>query len=89
MITSATVTSAENICKGIIKTKTNSYNKTDRKIDKILTSRLFGYPVMILLLALVFWLTITGANYISEALSSFFAMIESFLKSFLTNSILG
>lgn len=84
MITSATVTSAENICKGIIKTKTNSYNKTDRKIDKILTSRLFGYPVMILLLALVFWLTITGANYISEALSSFFAMIESFLKSFLT-----
>ena len=83
MITSAMVLAAENICKGIIKFEKKSYNKTDRKIDKFLTSRLFGYPVMILLLAIVFWITITGANYISESLSSFFNIIENHLGRFL------
>lgn len=38
------------------------------KADKILTSKLFGYPVMLLLLTLIFWLTISGANYPSELL---------------------
>lgn len=49
---------------------------TDLKADKILTSRLFGYPVMLLLLAVVFWLTLTGANYVSQALASLFALTE-------------
>ena len=42
----------------------------DRRIDRILTSRLFGYPVMLLLLCGVFWLTIQGANRPSEWLSA-------------------
>ncbi|WP_372775973.1 nucleoside recognition domain-containing protein [Mangrovibacterium sp.] len=41
----------------------------DLKIDKIVTSRLFGFPLMFLLLALVFWLTIAGANYPSGLLA--------------------
>ncbi len=40
------------------------------KIDRLLTSRALGFPIMILLLILVFWLTIVGANYPSEWLSS-------------------
>ena len=39
------------------------------RVDKILTSRFTGYPVMIGMLAVVFWLTITGANYPSQLLS--------------------
>lgn len=42
----------------------------DRTIDRIVTSRLLGFPVMILLFTLVFWLTITGANYPSQLLSN-------------------
>lgn len=42
----------------------------DRKLDRILTSRLTGIPIMILLLMIVFWITITGANYPSELLSN-------------------
>lgn len=84
MVASATVLAAENICKNVVKIKENGYSKTDRRLDKILTSRFFGYPVMILLLALVFWITITGANYISEFLFSFFKIIENYLYSFLT-----
>jgi ferrous iron transport protein B len=43
----------------------------DLKIDKIVTSRWLGFPLMFLLLALVFWITISGANYPSELISSF------------------
>ena len=44
---------------------------TDLKIDKIVTSRWLGFPLMFLLLAAVFWLTVAGANYPSGLLESF------------------
>ena len=49
----------------------------DRKIDRIVTSRAFGIPLMCLLLILVFWLTIQAANVPSAWLSSFFSLICS------------
>lgn len=54
---------AENICLDSVTYEKSKYNSTDRKIDKLLTSRLTGFPVMLLLLALIFWITIAGANY--------------------------
>jgi len=42
----------------------------DRKLDKILTSRRLGFPLMLLILAAVFWLTIEGANVPSAFLAS-------------------
>ncbi len=42
----------------------------DRTIDHIVTSRLWGFPLMILLFTLIFWLTITGANYPSQFLAT-------------------
>lgn len=41
----------------------------DHTIDKIVTSRIWGFPLMIVMLAIVFWLTITGANYPSQFLA--------------------
>ncbi len=41
----------------------------DRAIDSIVTSRVWGFPVMLLLFALVFWITIVGANYPSAMLA--------------------
>ncbi len=43
----------------------------DRALDRLLTSRLTGVPVMLLLLTLVFWLTIAGANVPSGLIASF------------------
>jgi ferrous iron transport protein B len=43
----------------------------DRSIDRLVTSRIWGFPLMLLLFTLVFWLTITGANYPSKMLASF------------------
>ena len=42
----------------------------DRTIDRVVTSRVWGFPLMILLFALVFWITIVGANVPSAWLSS-------------------
>jgi ferrous iron transport protein B len=41
----------------------------DRAIDRLVTSRLWGFPIMILLFTLVFWITIVGANYPSQLLA--------------------
>jgi len=42
----------------------------DRKLDGLLTSRMFGFPLMLLILAVVFWLTIEGANVPSGMLAT-------------------
>ena len=42
----------------------------DLKVDKIVTSRWLGFPLMFLLLAVVFWITVAGANYPSALLAS-------------------
>ena len=42
----------------------------DARLDRLLTSRLFGLPIMTLGLAAVFWLTIVGANYPSALLAA-------------------
>jgi ferrous iron transport protein B len=42
----------------------------DRSLDRIITSRVWGFPLMLGLLAVVFWLTITGANIPSQMLST-------------------
>ena len=47
----------------------------DRTIDRIVTSRVWGFPLMVLLFALVFWITIVGANYPSQWLS--FVLIDT------------
>ncbi|MCB8920011.1 MAG: ferrous iron transporter B [Ardenticatenaceae bacterium] len=42
----------------------------DRTIDRIVTSRIWGFPLMVLLFTVVFWLTISGANIPSGWLSA-------------------
>ena len=74
---------AEMLTKSVCSYSKDSYSNIDRKADKILTSKKFGIPIMLLFLGLIFWLTIVGANYPSELLSSFFAYIQEKLLSFL------
>ncbi len=58
------------------------YNQFDRRVDNILTSRFFGIPIMILLLGLVFWITIKGANYPSQVLATGLFWLEERLTEF-------
>ncbi len=48
----------------------------DQRIDRIVTSPVWGLPLMLLLLALVFWITIVGANYPSEWIARLLFSIE-------------
>lgn len=53
----------------------------DQKIDRIVTSGTWGFPIMFLLLGVVLWLTITGANYPSALLAELLLeKIHPFLK---------
>lgn len=55
------------------------YSRRDRKIDKILTSKLTGIPIMLLLFGVIFYITISGANYPSELLSMAFSKVQEWL----------
>lgn len=67
---------AEEICKKVCTFESENYSSRDRKIDRILTSKKFGIPIMILFLAIIFWITIVGANYPSKILFTFFGWIQ-------------
>lgn len=67
MLTSALVRRGEELARAVV--RSGAGERRDRKLDRLLTSRCTGYPAMVLLLALVLWLTIQGANYPSELLS--------------------
>lgn len=74
------VTSIVNKCAEITRevctyTKKN-YSYKDRQIDKILTSKKWGIPIMLAFLGLIFYLTITFSNYPSDLLFTFFEYIQ-------------
>ena len=74
----------------VIAKKDNKYVLRERKIDKILTNKLTGIPIMLLMLFFIFWLTIIGSNYPSELLANFLFSLEEPLYnmlSFLPNNI--
>jgi ferrous iron transport protein B len=48
----------------------------DRGLDRIFTNRWMGFPVMLLMLAVVFWITIAGANVPSAMLATL--LIDNF-----------
>lgn len=60
--------------------------RLDAKIDKIVTSRIWGFPIMFFILGAVLWLTIIGANYPSSMLATLLLdNLHPILKSFGTN----
>ena len=52
------------------------------KADKIITSKYAALPLMLLLLGLVFFITLTGANYPSQLLGKLFFGIEKYLRQY-------
>ncbi len=73
---------AEDISKSVTFYGKNDYNKKDRLVDKIVTNKITGIPIMLLMFGLIFWLTIEGANYPSSFLNKVFFSIEDNLFNF-------
>lgn len=89
---------AEEIAQKVVRFDEKNYASRDRKIDKILTRKSTGIPIMLMLLALMFWITIVGANYPSEILFDFFKAVGDWLyglfekigvPEFITGILLG
>ena len=75
ILATETMTQAEMLSRAVIKNDLRPVAFS--KADRLLTSKAWGIPMMFLLLMLVFWLTVVGANYPSEWLSSLFGMLET------------
>ncbi len=56
---------------------------TARPVDRFLTSKIFGIPIMLGFLGVILWITISGANVPSQVLMNFFFRIKPFFQQFL------
>ncbi|HOA30798.1 MAG TPA: ferrous iron transport protein B [Clostridia bacterium] len=83
IIVSSIVRQAERISKSVVFYEDEKYVERDRKIDRIITGKYLGYPLMMVLLFVVFWITIRGANYPSAMLARFFFFLEERITYFL------
>ena len=84
-IVSRIVIKAEEISRKVVSYENEKYNLRDRKIDKVLTSKKFGIPIMLALLGIIFWITIIGANYPSEIISNGLFWLEEKINGFFTS----
>lgn len=78
------VKKAEYLCRGVVVYENQTYNRKDRKLDWLFTSKSTGFPIMFLVLLGIFWLTITGANYPSRLLSNILFGVEDWLSQMAT-----
>ena len=78
-IVSGIVRRAENISEKVV-IKNEKYYQRDYKIDKIITSKLFGIPLMMMLLGIIFYITIIGANVPSKILANILFQGEEYLS---------
>ncbi len=81
-IVSAIIQKAEKIASEVVRCKQSAQSR-DLKIDKILTSRVWGIPVMLGILGVIFWLTAVGANYPSVLLSKGLFYLGDWLEDLL------
>ncbi len=74
---------ANKIAAKVVSMPSNNNQKSwEFTLDKIVTSKIFGFPIMFLMLATVFWLTIEGANIPSAMIAGFLVdTIHPWLKS--------
>ena len=75
---------ASNLFEASVSTKNNKEDLDD-KIDSIVTSKYFAIPIMLIMLSVILWITICGANYPSELLSNILFSIEPGMYNFLIN----
>ncbi len=88
IVAQSVVLSAERLCEGAVSCPKDTDSKRNHKIDRILTGRLSAYPVMAPLLAFILWLTVFGANYISNVLSYLLFSFQHYLEVSLASTAL-
>ena len=85
ILISAIMKYAEYISSKVCTYTNKDYLSKTIKIDRILTSKKFGIPIMLLFLCVLFWITIVGANYPSQILSDLFGNLKIQITNFFNN----
>ena len=80
-IVSAVVRHAERVAAVSVRSMQEKYSRRDQRLDRILTGKLTGFPIMLLMLLVIFWLTISGANYPSALLAEGLFALGEVLRS--------
>lgn len=73
-------TKAERIANRNTKVKEGKTSNWEEKLDRILTSKWTGFPIMLLMLGGVFWITLVGASYPSSILNKALFSVEGVLS---------
>ena len=73
------------VCEKVVRYNKENYDKKERIIDKWLTNKITGIPIMLLLLFLILWVTISLANIPSDFLYEKFFEFEDILYNFLVD----
>lgn len=90
LITNKLINISSDIKEVVVKSNVNRFSK----LDKILTNKITGIPIMLVMLFIIFWLTIIGGNYPSNLLNELLNSLEtplynllSFLPSYITDAL--
>ncbi len=73
------VKESERIAKKTVTFQKEDYLQKEERLDRFLTGKWTGIPVMLCFLATIFWITLVGANYPSQLLSNGFQKVEEWL----------
>ncbi len=80
------VSLAERYARQVLRGQEESRLRRQRRLDRLLTSKSTGIPIMLLLLGAVVWLTVAGANLPSALLTKLFASIGTWLEGLLAGA---
>ena len=83
-VVTAIADTAGRICRGAVTYRQEDCHRRDLRIDRVLTGRVTAYPLMLLLLAFIFFLTIYAANYPSALLSAGLFWVQDRLTDLFT-----
>jgi ferrous iron transport protein B len=73
----ALYTDAEAVARRAVRPSGSRRWDWDQRLDRLVTSPIFGLPIMLLILAVVFWLTVSGANVPSAMIANVLFWIEA------------
>lgn len=79
-VASSIITTTHRLMNGVTKKEKTDSQGCGGTLEKIFTGRYTAYPIMLLLLGIIFWLTISGANYPSAVLSRFFEWLGRYIS---------
>ncbi|WP_232695895.1 nucleoside recognition domain-containing protein [Brevibacillus daliensis] len=69
------------ICREVVQYEDQQKLANSYQLDRIFTSKIWGFPIMLAILGLIFWITIAGANVPSSMLADMFGVIEGYLTA--------